>query len=97
MRTTITLEDDVARLVEEEIHRRRSSLKEVVNEALRRSLSGSMIAEPPEPYRVRPHKTTLLPGLDRGRLNALADQLEDDAVVATGTRAARLKRSRRTR
>ena len=37
MRTTITLEDDVARLVDEEIHRTRSSLKEVVNDALRRA------------------------------------------------------------
>jgi hypothetical protein len=97
MRTTITLEDDVARLVEEEMHRSRSSLKEVVNGALRRSLGGSFIAEPAEPYRVRPHKTALMPGLDRTRLNALADELEDDAVLATRPRPPRKARTGRTR
>lgn len=97
MRTTITLDDDVTRLVEEAIHRTRSSFKEVVNDALRRSLSGSAIAEPSEPYRVRPHKTALLPGLDRGRFNALADELEDGAVLATHARTAAARRPRRAR
>ena len=97
MRTTITLDDDVTRLVEEEIHRSRSSFKEVVNEALRRSLGGSAVAESAELYRVRPHKTTLLPGLDRGRFNSLADELEDGAVLATRTRPSPGKRMRRTR
>jgi len=97
MRTTITLEDDVTRLVEEEIHRTRSSFKDVVNEALRRSLGGSAIGESPEPYRVRPHKTALLPGLDRGRFNSLADEFEDDAVLAVRTREAPAKRRRRAR
>ena len=97
MRTTITLEDDVARLVDEEIHRTRSSLKEVVNDALRRSLGASSIAEPQEPYRVRPHKTAFLPGWDRTRLNALADELEDDAVLAAQARAPRPRRAGRTR
>ncbi len=97
MRTTITLDDDVTRLVEEEIHRTRSSFKDVVNDALRRSLSGSAIAEPAEPYRVRPHKTALLPGLDRARFNALADELEDGAVLATRARTAAASRARRAR
>lgn len=94
VRTTITLDDDVARLVDEEMHRTRRSFKQVVNDALRRSLGGPSIAETVEPYQVRPHKTTLLPGIDRGRLNALADELEDAAVLAAATRA---KRSRRAR
>jgi len=97
MRTTITLEEDVARLVDEEIHRTRSSFKEVVNDALRRSLGASSIAEPQEPYRVRPHKTAFLPGWDRTRLNALADELEDDAVLATQVGASRSRPTRRAR
>jgi len=97
MRTTITLEEDVARLVDEEIHRTRTSLKEVVNDALRRSLGGSSVAEPQEPYRVRPHKTAFLPGWDRTRLNALADELEDDAVLATQARAQPSRRKRPAR
>ena len=38
MRTTLTLDDDVAALLERAIAQRRSSLKEVVNEALREGL-----------------------------------------------------------
>jgi hypothetical protein len=39
MRTTITLEDDVVKLLEAERLRSKSSLKEAINRALRRGLS----------------------------------------------------------
>ena len=39
MRTTLTLDDDVARLLERVRRRRRISLKELVNEALREGLA----------------------------------------------------------
>jgi hypothetical protein len=80
MRTTLTLDPDVARLLEAEVHRARKPLKQVVNAALRRGLSG---ARPPaKPYRAPVHAARLQPGLDRFRLNALVDELEDDAVLA---------------
>jgi hypothetical protein len=52
MRTTLTLEDDVAALLARVQAARRSSLKEVVNEALRQGLR-QMTQSPPrrEPYR----------------------------------------------
>ena len=81
MRTTLTLDPDVARMIEEEVHRVRKPLKQVVNEALRRGLTSSAGRPAPKPYRVRVHRTVLRPGLDRGRLNALADELEDVAVL----------------
>jgi len=93
----MTLDDDVTKLVEDEIHRTGQSLEAVVNDSLRRSLSGSMIARSPEPYRVRPHKTTLLAGLDRGRFNSLTDELEDRTILATRTPTAPAKRPRRPR
>jgi hypothetical protein len=80
MRTTLTLDPDVARMVDEEVHRVRKPLKQVVNDALRRGLTSGAKA-PRSRYRVRPHVARLLPGLDRGRLNALADQLEDEVVL----------------
>jgi hypothetical protein len=81
MRTTLTLDADVARALEEEAHRQRKPFKQVVNEAIRRGLAPRGQGRPPARYRVRPHRTTLRPGIDAGALNQLADELEDEAVV----------------
>lgn len=81
MRTTLTLDADVARMLEEEAHRQRKPFKQVVNEAIRRGLSARPASRLGR-YRVRPHKTTLCPGIDHGSFNKLADELEDEAVVA---------------
>lgn len=81
MRTTLTLDPDVARLIEEEVHRRRKPFKQVVNEALRRGLAPRAEGPARRRFRVRPHKTDLQPGIDAGSFNRLADELEDDAIV----------------
>ena len=77
----MTLEEDVARLIEEEAHRQRKPIKYVVNEALRRGLTARAVDRPRKRYRVRPHVTTLRPGIDVESLNKLVDELEDEAVV----------------
>lgn len=69
-------------MLEEEAHRQRKSFKQVVNDALRRGLAPRAAGRPPPRYRVRPHKTTLRPGIDAGSFNKLADELEDEEVVA---------------
>jgi hypothetical protein len=87
MRTTLTLDPDVARLLEEEMHRARKPFKQVVNEALRRALAPQPTAATAarrRTYRVQPHAARFLPGLDRARLNALTDELEDMAIVEQG-------------
>jgi hypothetical protein len=81
MRTTLTLEPDVARLLEEEVHRQRKPFKQVVNEAIRRGLAPGLSAKKVGRYRVRPNKTTLRPGIDAGSLNRLVEEIEDEAVV----------------
>lgn len=80
MRTTITLDDDVARLISDAQHRERKTFKQVVNEAVRRGLSAPGPAGPP--YSVRIHHSGVRPGIDVTALNRLADELEDDALVA---------------
>jgi hypothetical protein len=75
MRTTLTLDADVVRLIEEEVHRVRRPMKQVINDALRRGLTSGP-RKPRTRYRVPAHDARLVPGLDRGRLNALADELE---------------------
>ncbi len=82
MRTTLTLDPDVAKMIEQEKHRVRKPLKHVVNEALRRGLAAPPGRSHLKAYRVRPHAARLLPGLDAGRLNALADELGDAAIIA---------------
>lgn len=80
MRTTLTLEPDVARLIEEEAHRQHKPIKQVVNEALRRGLAPAG-ARPRKRFRVRPHRTALRPGIDAASFNQLVDELEDEAVI----------------
>jgi hypothetical protein len=82
MRTTLTLDPDVAQLVDEAAHRARTSRKQVINDALRRELS-----QPPsrrKPYRLAAHEAVLQPGYDLAGFNRLADELEDDAILGAG-------------
>lgn len=77
MRTTLTLDPDVARLLEEEAHRRRATFKEVVNDAIRKGLS------PRSPrrrtrYAAQVHSARLLPGLDPSGFNRLQDELQSE-------------------
>lgn len=78
MRTTLTLDDDVVRLIEEARHRERRPTKEIVNDALRRALGAG---PEPRPYATPVHDSAILPGVDLARLNHLVDEDEDDAVV----------------
>ncbi|MFO0762107.1 MAG: hypothetical protein U0359_37055 [Byssovorax sp.] len=77
----MTLDDDVAHLLEEEARRRHATFKAVVNDAIRRGLAPGAERRAPA-YRVRPHKTTLCPGVDPGAFNKLVDELEDEAIIA---------------
>lgn len=81
MRTTLTLDPDVERLLDEEMHRVRRPYKQVVNDAIRRGLAPRLSDAPNRPYRAEVHKARLVPGIDAGSLNRLVDELEDEAVV----------------
>jgi hypothetical protein len=81
MRTTLTLDSDLVQLLKDAAHRQRRPFKEVVNEAIRRGLAAEGRSRNVRRYRVRPHETRLLPGIDAGGFNRLADELEDEAVL----------------
>lgn len=78
MRTTLTLDDDVARLLDDAVHRERRPMKKIVNDALRRALTPA-VGGPP--YRLIPHESSLRPGFDPAGFNRLADELEDEAIL----------------
>ena len=75
----MTLDDDVARLVEEQVHRTRATAKQVINDAIRAALAPTPARS--TPYRERVHHAALAPGLDLAGFNKLADELEDEAIM----------------
>lgn len=82
MRTTLTLEDDLARRLADIARDSRRPFKVVLNEAIRR---GPGESAPPDPeFRVQPHAGHLRPGIDDRRFNELAWEL--DSLRAPSTR-----------
>ncbi len=84
MRTTVTLEPDVAAKVKDLAHRRRASFKETLNDVLRRGLrSQAGTREPGERYIVEPHAGGFRPGIDPAKLNQFVDELDVADFVTT--------------
>ncbi len=81
MRTTLTLEPDVAARLNSEVARSDRALKAVVNDALRRGLQMPSQAARRTAYAVKPLKLAFRPGIDADKLNELADGLENDVLV----------------
>ena len=75
MRTTLTLDDDLAAALKEQARRADQPFKEVVNDTLRRGLS-PVLAEAEPDYEVKPHDSGFRPGVDPLRLNQINDSLE---------------------
>lgn len=85
MRTTVTLDPATERLVRLAMAERGQSFKAVLNEAVQRGLM-ELDAESEPPFEVVPQRMRLRAGIDPGRLNALADELEVDAFVELAER-----------
>ena len=79
MRTTLTLDSDVAEQVLREIRRTKKTLKAVVNEGLRRGLGGG--APPKERFVVHADRMGLRAGHDPDRMNQLLDEMESAEAV----------------
>ncbi|MDE0139057.1 MAG: ribbon-helix-helix domain-containing protein [bacterium] len=75
MRTTLTLDDDLADALKEQAQRTDQPFKKVVNDTLRRGLSPALVETAPR-YLVDPHPSGFRPGVDPMRLNQLNDSLE---------------------
>jgi hypothetical protein len=81
VRTTLTLETDLARALREEAARSGKPLKRVVNETLRAGLAARR-ARAPRRYRLAPvHLGGVVPGVDLDRALRLAEALEDEAIA----------------
>ena len=82
MRTTLTIDDDLASCLKREGLRKGMSFKEIVNMALRRGLDSSLAVAPPSRVVTRPHDYGFKPGIDLDKLNQLADELEAEEFMA---------------
>jgi len=77
MRTTLTLDEDVARQLREISRRNGESFKEVVNSTLRKGLrTGEKTAQRLPRFEVKAKACGFQPGVDVLRLNQLNDELE---------------------
>ena len=76
MRTTVTIDDDVAAALKRRAHQEQTSFRATLNAVLRRGLSGQDPTAAPTPFRVVPFSATLRPGIDPTKLNQLIDDLE---------------------
>jgi hypothetical protein len=75
MRTTLTLEPDVAQKLKRRMAEKKISLKAAVNEALRAGLKKGAATKPAR-FKVEPHAGGgFQPGIDPDRLNQLLDEM----------------------
>jgi len=92
MRTTVTLDPDVERLLKNDAHRRGASFKVALNEAVRQAFRTPPAASRTrKPFVVRARPMSLRPGVDPARLGEWADEMETEAFL-TMTRRLREKR-----
>ncbi|MBE7417484.1 MAG: antitoxin [Ideonella sp.] len=86
MRTTVTLDLDVHRLLKEAERRSGQPFKQVLNDALRAGLKRPPARTPPFKQRVF---SLGRPRVDLTKAGALAAELEDLEIIAKGRRDAR--------
>ncbi len=82
MRTTLTIDDPVARQLREEAHRTGKSFKAVVNETLRAGIARARVPPAGRRYRLEPVSMgEVVGGHDLDKALQLAERLEDEEIV----------------
>ena len=83
MRTTLTIEDDLAAALKDRARLSGRSFKAVVNEVMRNGLTvGDKPLARRSRFKVAAARRGFLPGVDSLKLNQLVDELEVDAFLA---------------
>ena len=76
MRTTLSIDDDIAILLEQEMQRSGDSFKGTVNRLLRAGLTASSQPETSKPFEVTPFPLGLKPGLSYDCIAELLEEAE---------------------
>jgi hypothetical protein len=85
MRTTLTIDDDLAAQIEELRGRKGLSFKKTVNLLLQDGLSQQAKPMQVKPYRTKTYPMGLRPGIDPTKLNQLMDELESETFLERQT------------
>jgi hypothetical protein len=81
MRTTLTIDDDLAGLLKRRARELGLPFKDVVNRTLRAGLGKAAAPRPHAAPKTIPHAFGFRPGFDLDKLNHLADELESEACA----------------
>jgi len=81
MRTTVTLEDDVAALLRQAMARRGTGFKEALNEALRIGLTGATSRPQREPFRQVTFHMGFDPRFRWDKAMSMASDIEDEELA----------------
>lgn len=83
MKTTLTIDDNIAEQIEDIVHRSGKSFKAVVNDILRAGVENSRIADTAaRPYRLAPVAMGDVIGpCDLDKALQLADRIEDEEIA----------------
>lgn len=76
MRTTLTLDDDVAAKLDADARKSGRSFKETVNYYLRRGLNARKQVKPMKQFKIRARVLGLRPGLSYDNIGELIEQIE---------------------
>ena len=97
MRTTLTIDDDLAGLLKQRARKQGIPFKEAVNRTIRAGLGEARKARRGAVPRTIPHSFGFRPGVDLDKLGQLADELEAESFAASAKGShdpARRQRSR---
>jgi hypothetical protein len=94
MRTTVTFDKDVERMLREAVYRSRKSFKETLNAGLRAGLGERPARAASVAFVVKARSLGLRAGFDPAGFNKLADDLEVDAFLRKTTDSGAFSRPR---
>lgn len=97
MRTTLTIDDDLAGLLKQRAREMGVPFKEVVNRTIRAGLGEAARPHRRMAPKTVPHSFGFKPGMDLDKLGQLADEFEAEALAASTGRSRDPVRRQRSR
>jgi hypothetical protein len=97
MRTTLTIDDDLAALLKRRARELGLPFKSVVNRTIRAGLGEQAKPQRRSAPRTIPHAFGFRPGVDLDKLNQLVDELEAEAFATAHQSTSALRQARRAR